>query len=53
MTAVNSTQQAECWTGGGKIYLQWLTGPNIEFTMDINDDGTLDSPYGELKKKGS
>ncbi|MBV8497255.1 MAG: hypothetical protein JO361_10775 [Gammaproteobacteria bacterium] len=53
MTAMASTHKAECWTGGGKIYLKWLDGPNIDFPMDINDDGTLDTPYGEIKKKGS
>jgi hypothetical protein len=53
VTAMQSTHQAECTTGGGKIYLRWLDGPNMDFTMDINDDGTLDTPYGEIVKKGS
>jgi len=53
VSAIASTHKAECWTGGGKIYLKWLDGPNVDFTMDINDDGTLDTPYGEIKKKGS
>jgi len=25
----------------------------MDFTTDINDDGTLDTPYGEIKKKGN
>lgn len=52
VTAMQSTHHADCWTGGGKIYFNWLDGPNMDFTTDINDDGTLDTPYGELKKKG-
>jgi hypothetical protein len=53
LTAMQSTHHAECWTGGGKIYLNWLDGPNADFPMDINDDGTLDTPFGEIRKKGS
>jgi len=53
VTAMQSTHRAECWTGGGKIYFNWLDGPNMDFTTDINDDGTLDTPYGEIKKKGN
>jgi hypothetical protein len=52
VTAMQSTHHAECTTGGGKIYLRWLDGPNMDFTMDINDDGSLDTPYGEIVKKG-
>lgn len=47
------SREAECWWGGGKIYLRWLDGSNYDFPIDINDDGTLDTTYGELKKKGS
>jgi hypothetical protein len=53
LTAVQSTRHADCWTGGGKIYFNWLDGPNADFTTDINDDGTLDTPFGEIKKKGN
>jgi hypothetical protein len=51
MSAMSSEQEAECWTGSGKIYLRWLDGSNFDFPIEINDDGTLDTPYGELKKK--
>jgi hypothetical protein len=53
MSAMSSEQEAECWTGSGKIYLRWLDGSDFDFPIDINDDGTLDTPYGELKKKGN
>jgi hypothetical protein len=52
MSALFSEKEAECWTGGGKIYLRWLDGSQYDFPIDINDDGTLDTPEGELKKKG-
>ena len=46
-------EDVECWTGGGKIYLR-IPDPNIgDMVLDINSDGTLDSPPGELKKKGN
>ncbi len=44
----------ECWMGGGKIYLHKPGGgPLPDMPLDINADGTLDSPMGELKKKGN
>lgn len=39
LSAQTSEKQAECSTG--------------DFPIDINDDGTIDTPEGELKKKGS
>jgi len=44
-------EEVECWTGGGKIYLH-KPGEKDDMVLDINNDGTLDSPMGELKKKG-
>jgi hypothetical protein len=52
LAALYSEREAECWYGGGKIYLRWLNGDTDEFPVDINDDGTLGTTYGELKKKG-
>ncbi len=46
-------REAECWTGGGMIYLRWVDGSKYDFPIDINDDGTIDTPEGESKKKGS
>lgn len=53
LSSMSSEKEAECWTGGGKIYLKWLDGSHYDFPIDINDDGTLDTQYGELKKKGN
>ena len=53
LAALYSEREAECWYGGGKIYLRWLNGDTDEFPIDVNDDETLDTTYGELKKKGS
>jgi hypothetical protein len=52
LSAQTSEKEAECWTGGGKIYLRWVDGSQYDFPIDINDDGTIDTPEGELKKKG-
>lgn len=41
----------DCWTGGGKIILH--KAGQDDLPIDINDDGTLDTPLGELKKKSS
>jgi len=53
LAALYSEREAECWYGGGRIYLRWLNGDKDDFPIDVNDDGTLDTTYGELKKKGS
>lgn len=52
LTGQTSEREAECSTGGGKIYLRWLDGAQYDFPIDINDDGTLDTPDGEVRKKG-
>ena len=41
----------DCWTGGGKIILHKQGQDDLP--IEINDDGTLDTPLGELKKKSS
>ena len=45
-------EEVECWTGGGKIYLH-KDGEPEDLPIDINDDGTLDTPFGEIKKKSN
>ena len=43
----------ECWTAGEKVYLHKPGDPaSQDMPIDINDDGTLQTPMGELKKKG-
>jgi hypothetical protein len=51
VTSLSSENEAECWTGDGQIVLRWLDKSNFNFPIDINDDGTLDTPYGQLRKK--
>ena len=47
-------EEVECWTGGGKIYLHKTGDPADQaMPIDINNDGTLDTPFGEIKKKGN
>jgi len=44
----------ECWMNADKIYLHTVgERADQDLPLDINDDGTLQSPLGELKKKGS
>src|SRR5688572_12011842 len=46
--------ELECWMGGGRVYLHKPGEPaSQDMPLDINDDGTLQSPFGELKRKGS
>jgi hypothetical protein len=46
-------QVLECWTSGDKIVLREAGKPENDMPIDINDDGTLQTPiWGELKKKG-
>jgi hypothetical protein len=40
----------QCWTGGGRVILR-LEGEENEMVIDINDDGTLQTPLGEMKKR--
>jgi hypothetical protein len=44
-------EEFDCWTGNKKIYLHKAGQEDLE--IDVNDDGTLDTPLGELKKKSS
>ena len=49
-----NVENFECWTGGETIYL--LHKPdaaNLDMSIDINNDGTLQTPVGEIKKKGN
>ncbi len=51
LSLMGETQTGECWTGDGKIFIT-LLGEEGAMEIDINDDGTLQGPFGELKKKG-
>jgi hypothetical protein len=49
---VGPDEALECWTAGAKIILRDPKHPEQDMPIDINKDGTLQSPFGELKKKG-
>jgi hypothetical protein len=44
-------EEAECWISGKRLILHSPKEAE-DLSFDINDDGTLDTPFGELKKKG-
>lgn len=46
-------EELECWTNGKKIILRNPGKPNEDMPIDINDDGTLDTPMGEIKRKSN
>jgi hypothetical protein len=43
----------ECWTAGDRIILRQPSHPNMDMSIDINDDHSLQTPIGEIRKKGS
>jgi len=43
----------ECWVSGDKILLHKPEDPNLDVPIDINNDGTLQTPLGEIRKKGN
>jgi len=43
----------ECWIGGDRIYLHKAGTSDLDMPIDINNDGTLQTPLGEIKKKGN
>jgi hypothetical protein len=53
MMDIGGTSEFECWIGGGRIYLHEAGSSAEDIPLDINKDGTLDGPMGELKKKGN
>lgn len=47
-------ETAECWMDSEKIYLHKPgESSDQDIAIDINNDGTLETPMGELKKKGN
>jgi hypothetical protein len=43
----------ECWMDGGKLFLHQPGKSNLDMPIDINNDGTLQTPLGEIKNKGN
>lgn len=50
LSLMGETQAGECWTGDGKVFIT-IPGEEKAMELDINDDGSLQGPFGELKKK--
>jgi len=50
---MSGTTELECWSDGQRLYLH-KAGDTAEQDMpiEINEDGTLDTPFGEVKRKG-
>lgn len=44
------TGKGQCFTGNGRIIIR-LEGEEEELVIEINDDGTLQTPLGEMKKR--
>jgi hypothetical protein len=49
----DADEEVECWMSGNKIILHKPGAPNEDMPIEINDDGTLDTPMGEVRKKSS
>jgi hypothetical protein len=50
---ISGTTELECWSDGQRLYLHKV-GETAEqdIPIEINKDGTLDTPFGEVKRKG-
>lgn len=54
MTDVGGNDEVfECWMIGDKVLLHQPGKSNLDMPIDINNDGTLQTPLGEIKKKGN
>lgn len=50
LSMMGENQAGECWFGDGKVYVV-IPGEDGVMELDLNDDGSLQGPFGELKKK--
>lgn len=48
---LSDDETVDCWVSGTKIVLHNPKEPN-DIELDLNKDGSIDTPFGELKKKG-
>lgn len=54
MTDMGGAEEAfECWMAGDKMILHKPSQSNLDMPIDINLDGSLQTPLGEIKKKGN
>jgi hypothetical protein len=51
LSLMGDNQAGGCWMGDGKLFIT-LIGEEGMIELDINDDGSLQGPFGELTKKG-
>lgn len=51
ISIMGDSQTGDCWFGNGKLYVV-IPGEEGAMELDLNDDGSLQAPFGELKKKG-
>ena len=47
---MGDTKTGDCWLGDGKLS-NTVPGEEKALELDLNDDGSLQGPFGELKKK--
>jgi hypothetical protein len=53
LTGLGAGEEYECWMDAKTIYLHEPGKPaDDDMPIDINDDGTLQTAIGEMKKKG-
>jgi hypothetical protein len=54
VTNLGTDDVLECWLDGGKMYLHSAGElADLDIPVDINDDGTLQTPFGAVTKKGN
>ena len=54
MRELGGETEFECWMDSEKIYLHTPgESTDMDMPIDINNDGTLETPLGEIKKKGN
>jgi hypothetical protein len=51
---LSGDSEFECWMDSERIYLHAVgEPPETDIPIDINNDGTLETPFGEIRKKGN
>ena len=54
LKSLGDPEEFECWMDSEKIYLHKPgESTDTDMPIDINNDGTLETPLGEIKKKGN
>ena len=54
MKSLGDPEELECWMDRERIYLHKPgESTDADMPIDINNDGTLETPFGEIKKKGN